>query len=218
MFIKTTVLFFAFFALVNAAPILIDVDLGLGEGPANPWKPIYGVGLVQFPPSSTPSVTPPSAKRGTPLEIDPDSGLKVHAHGLRESAMVNHVNPFPINLGAGVSINLPRDKREVVGLIPNVAHIFDDTTPKENGEISFHGRIGVAASVEARDIVIDSQTLAQLESFVNAIVNALKATGNTRVVNTFLTQINNLKVEVENGTLDVADLLSAARVIVLSII
>jgi len=77
--------------------------------------------------------------------------------------------------------------------------------------------LDVNEPVEARDNVIDSQTLAQLQSFVNDTVNLLLAVGKPDAVDAFLSQVNNLKTKAQDGTLGVNDLLNAAKSTILSL-
>jgi hypothetical protein len=72
--------------------------------------------------------------------------------------------------------------------------------------------------VEARDIVVNAQVLAQLQNFISNTVSLLRALGKSDAVNTFLSQVNNLKAEARNGTLDAGDLLNAARDILASVL
>lgn len=68
----------------------------------------------------------------------------------------------------------------------------------------------------ARDV--DAQTISQLQAFVDNTVNLLRALGKSDAVNDFLSEINRLETEAQDGTVDASDLLSAARDVVLSIL
>jgi len=66
---------------------------------------------------------------------------------------------------------------------------------------------------------ISQNTLSQLQTFIDTSTNLLRAIGKGGdVVNTFLSQVNNLKSEAQNGSLDAGDLLGAANGILQSLL
>lgn len=103
--------------------------------------------------------------------------------------------------------NVNTEAQRLQGLLANLQVARREVNPSTN-----------KPSIAARDIVVDSRTLGQLQSFVVSTVNLLNALGKSDTVNTFLSEVDNLKAEARNGSLDIGDLLDAARDILRSVL
>jgi len=220
MLAKSAVFFFALVAFVNAAPI-IDYDTDLSLGPVDVSDPI------ELDPSVEIRIASDGlSNRETSLDIGADLDFDFEIFK-RDSVGIDLELNHP-----GVSVTLPHLKRgggnfDTMG--QRLSDAFDTVNQQLSNELSNLNQ-GISQGLnslsrdrrdlnvnKARDIVIDNQTLVQLQSFVNDTVNLLRAVGKSDAVHTFLSQINDLKNDVRDGTLDLGDLLSAAQSVLLSL-
>jgi len=227
MFAKAAVFFFALVTFANAAPFIYN--------PTNPdVRPINKVALpdAKYEIQPFPGVTSDIgiSKRGIDFDLDLDVDLDVDLDWDFEL----HLKRETVNLDTLCSSIL--DGLKSNGLDEYVEHFSTkiqrlkdllasgvshaQITAEANNLLLEYKQVlaGLKAnkSVEARGAV-NPKVLAQLKKFVDNAVKLLRFLGRSaEVINTFLSEIEQLKIEVQNGTLDVGDLLSAARDILLS--
>jgi hypothetical protein len=220
MFAKAVVFFFALVTFVNAAPI-IDYTTNPSVRPLPDAKyeikPVPGV-------TSDIGISERGIDFDFDLDVDVDLDLDFEWHLKRETVNLDTLCSSILNglksngLDEYVEHFSTRIQRLKDLLASGVSHA--QITAEANNLLLEYKQVldGLKAnkSIEARGVV-NPKVLAQLKKFVDNAVKLLRFLGRSaEVINTFLSEIEQLKVEVQNGTLDVGDLLSAARDILLS--
>jgi hypothetical protein len=199
MFAKTAVFFFALVAFVDAAPVNVDYTINPGVSPLHPIKVALPIGDM---------TQPVALKRALPLEIGADIGIDVLKRD--DSAELD----FAFNAGAefdeNSSMGISGKKRETIDADTFVSRLLDS--------LESHGlnNIHVNKPLNARSP--DDQTLSQLQAFVDNTVHLLHALRRSDVVDTFLTNVNNLKAEAGGGTLNAGDLMDAVHNLAFSVL
>lgn len=188
MLAKSAVFFFAFVALVNAAPI-VDSNTNLGVGPVDVWNPIeFGPGPVQIQPvQDTPS------KRETSLNLDTDPvDVHVGPGGISVTGTLPHyrrgtslnLDTDPVDVGikivkkAGVEVGFGPNGIRVNGALPQLRRAstldldtnFIDVNLDSNGVAA----TGTLPRLTRRDAV-------DLDAFTNQLVNAFGSDQNVGV-------------------------------------
>lgn len=239
MFAKVAVFFFALVAFVNAAPIVdytknpgvrpIKVALPGGEYKIQPIGDVtlkrelsldvdtnndIAIDLLNnalsFGLDTSVDLTLPDPQSHPKREtVDLDALSSKIINGLKSNGLDNYVEHF--------STRIQRLKDLLASDVssPHIATEADNLLLEYRQVLA---GLNVNKPVKARDIVISSQVLSQLQSFVDNTVSLLRTLGKNDAVKTFLSEVNRLKSEAKNGTLDAGDLLNAARDIVLSIL
>jgi hypothetical protein len=232
MFAKAAVFFFALIALVNAAPI-VDYTTNPGVRPIKialpnggyKLQPIAGANdaTLKREPSldiKTPKnfVEPdlhilPHYKRGT---VDIDALSDQILNGLKSNGLDQYIGDFSARIQRLKDILASNvSHAQVPAEAQNLLLEYRQVLAGLNVNNPVNSKRGERA--EARDnVVIDPQVLPQLRNFVGSTVDLLRALDKPDAANNFLSEVQNLRAEAQNGTLNAADLLSAARDVISS--